>query len=196
MTQTNKYDAIYNLNTKARTIVDHHLKLAGELHMWDGINSWLIDQIHEKKSKTGKGGYVPQNALTRKYYLRYLFRGLQGITSLDYPYPTLYKSALEDIMYRELGKPTFDATLVYYDHESKPDDLKYDGFDKEQWLLSEGFEMSPEDIKVMERYKEGFLEFLDKCEKILLDFVTEKDNKYKYTDAKKEHTRLLKIMKV
>lgn len=195
MNQVDNYDEIYKLNEKDRAIVDRHLKLAGELNMWMEINSWLIDQIHDKKSKMGKGGYVPPNALTRKYYAKYLYRGQNGISSLD-TFPSLYKSALEDIMYRELGKPTFDGTVIYYGHDNKPDDLKFDHFDKNEWSLSEGFEMNEADMAVMEKYKREFLEFLDKCVGILLPFAMEKRNKYKYTEAKKEYMRLVKVMVV
>lgn len=53
-------DILYkDLDPINKEIVTKHLKIAGEIQMWCEINSWLIEQVHKKKSITKRGKYIP-----------------------------------------------------------------------------------------------------------------------------------------
>jgi hypothetical protein len=44
--------------------------------------------------------------------------------------------------------------------DQKPEELFYDSYDPEEWILDPGLEMTYDDIYIMERYKTRYLEFL------------------------------------
>jgi hypothetical protein len=61
------------------------------------------------------------------------------------------------------GDNAFDVYAVYTNHAEKPEHLRFSEFDKKEWSLDDSTIMTPKDIDIMERYKRGFLDFLELC---------------------------------
>lgn len=202
-----------DLDSTNKKIVTKHLKIAGEIKMlWD-INSWLISQIHERKSICKKRSmknvnidniyqilnssgnkYEPIDSITKHYYNKYLYKGKEELASND-TFTGSFRMYLEEVLTRELITKRFNYIAVYSWGGEFPDELKYSDFDKNEWILSEGLQMSPNDIQIMKKYRKFFLMFVDKCVNILYNYF-EKDERfsYMYIDAKKEFNRLVKVM--
>lgn len=189
----NNYIFYKDLDVINKETVTKHLKIAGEIFKWFNITDFLIDEIHEKKSIYKRGKYKPVDQTTDYYYKKFLFKGKKRITSCDI-FPSAFKCYLEDVMYTELTIKNFDFTSIYYSHSQKPQELKYDDFDKNEWSLSEGLQMTQNDLYIMEKYKEQFLDFVERCLNMLKFFENDKKHSYRYEEIKKERNRLLKIM--
>jgi hypothetical protein len=149
-----------------KPILDVHLRLAGGIEMWCNIRSFLIDQMHQKKSSLIRKRYKITDPITNLYYSKYLFEGKRKISSLDI-FPCSYKSVLEDVIAAQMPWE-FRVTSIYYNHMNKPDRFRYSDFDESEWSLSIGDTMSPNDIEVMQRYKTGLVQFLDLCLNVVL----------------------------
>lgn len=157
--------------------------------MWDNIRKFLKDQTHHKKSKPTKNkSYYPVNSITRHYYNNYIYLGKQNITSFDY-FPCLFNAKMENIMIEEMTTKNFNYIPIYYCHEDKPRELYFSEFDENEWLLSEGLEMSLNDIQIMEKYKIQFINFLDRC--IILMGKHNMDNDRM---CEKKRNRIVQIM--
>ena len=154
------YDELDDFN---KNIVLRHLKIAGKIAMWVNIRKFLKDQIHHKKSKSTKNkSYYPVNSITRHYYTNYIFLGKKNITSWDY-FPSQFNSKMENIMIEEMTTKNFNYIPIYYCLEDKPSELHFSDFDENEWVLSEGLEMSRNDIQIVEKYKILFVDFWDLC---------------------------------
>lgn len=181
-------DILYeDLDPINREIVTKHLKISGEIKMWDNIKSWLIDQIHHKKSVIIKGKYIPTDKITSHYYNK------KQLTSFD-KFPSAFQCYLEELLVDELKTTNFNFIAVYYGHDSKPDELKYSDFDKNEWILSEGLQMTLDDVTIMEKYKRNFINFVDSCVNMLKCYEKSKNYKYKYTIVNKERNRIVKAI--
>jgi hypothetical protein len=183
------YDDLDNLN---KIIVNRHLRMAGSLKMWEDITTWLIKEIHNKKSMIIRKKYMPTDSITKYYYDKYLFKGGKQLSSFDV-FPSTFQSSLEQVLIRELSTK-FNFPVVYYRHKDKPNELKYSDFDKNEWQLSEGFEMNSNDICVMEKYKEEFIKFLDSCVSLIETFNNTGRSIYEHNRVKKERDRIVKVM--
>ena len=181
------------LDAKNKEIVKRHLKIAGEMNIWKHINSLLMDKFYEKKSEIIKNKHIPTDLITKHYYEKYLLMGKSKITNIDI-YPCSFQSYLESILYGELTQKNFNYICVYYGDDGKPEELKFDTFDKNDWLLSNREEMTSSDINVMKKYKSGFLLFLDKCVNMLSYLKNTKCVEYKYEIVKEEQTRIINQM--
>ena len=124
---------------------------------------------------------------------KWLYKGRKQISTMDV-FPSKFKAYLEDVLVKELKTNRFNYIAIYYRHDEKPDELRYEEFDKNEWLLSEGLQMSPNDIYVMEKYKESFLNFFDRCVNMLKCYEKDKDYGYRYRDVKKERDRIINMM--
>ena len=109
-------------------------------------------------------------------------------------FPSKFKAYLEDVLVKELNTNRFNYIAVYYRHEEKPNGLRYSDIDKNEWMLSEGAQMTPNDIYVMEKYKENFIKFLDICVNVLNCYENDKKFGYRYSDVKKERDRVVKVI--
>lgn len=176
-----------------KEIVNRHFRLAGEIHMWCEITSWLIRQFHHKKAKNRGPQYIVTDNTTKYYYDNYIYKGEEQLTSMD-TFPASFQAYLENVLLKEIKTNKFNYVAVYFNHHHKPDALKYSEFNKDDWLLSEGLQMSPSDIEVMEKYKKNFINFLDKCLDILKCFENDTNVGYRYSDIKKERDRIVKVM--
>lgn len=145
-----------------KEIVTKHYVIAGFIRKWSNIQNWLIDQFHDKKAIWKNGKYYLPNSQSKLYYQQYLFWGKHGSSTMD-PYPSMFNCHLENVLIRELKTDKFDFISVYYGHDIKPEYLKYDTFNKDDWILSQDQSMTLEDIAIMERFKTQFLEFLNYC---------------------------------
>lgn len=150
------------LDSVNKAIVTKHYRIAGTIDMLENINDFLINQIHSKKSTLQRSKYIITDALTHHYYSKYLYRGQKNLNSLD-PYPSTFKSHLEDSLAQELIDKRFKFIGVYYSRRQVPVELRFDTFDENEWILSEGPSMIQNDIIIMERYKTRFTSFLDFC---------------------------------
>ena len=110
--------------------------------MWCNINSWLIDQVHKKKSINKRGKYILTDDSMKYYYDSYLYKDKNQLSSMD-TFPSKFKAYLEDLLVKDLTTKRFNYIEVYYRHEEKPNKLRYDDFDKNEWSLSEGLQMTP-----------------------------------------------------
>ena len=146
------------LNNDDKENVIKHLKISGEIHMWYNINSWLIDQVHNKKSIMKRTNYTIPDKVTNYYYHKYLFKGKKSIGTLSV-FPSHFQSGLENVLYKSLYNKKFDFISVYYGHCNVPEELQFDSFNKNEWVLSEGFEMTYDDAILMEKYKVEFFGF-------------------------------------
>lgn len=186
-------DDIYyhDLDPANKQIVLKHLKIDGELMMWDNIRDYLIEQIHQKKStRTFRAGcvtYKISHATCQYYYRNYLFAKRRVLSSIDFP--GAFKSRLENVLIRELTTPNFNYITVYYNEDAKPDELKFSHYDQDEWLLSDGPEMSENDVSIMEKYKMGFITLLVKCTTIVQEFEEDIDNR-----CRRETKRIMKAM--
>lgn len=155
------------LDDKERSKVEHHLRVAGKIQDWSDINHHLIEQFHENKflKKQRGSGYYTQDENTKKFYSNYVFWGKRQHGTFS-PFPCEYKCYLEDVMYSQVANATtndFDCLAVYYNHQDKPEQLKFSEFHADEWNLSKGSAMTEEDLQVMKKYRKGFLSFLDSC---------------------------------
>lgn len=153
-------DIIYqDLDSFNKEIVTKYYKISGQINIWREINTFLIEQIHHKKSLYRRGKYSPQDRITKHYYDYYLFRGQKQLTDLD-DYPCPFESYLENLLIYELTTKRFNYLHVYYHTQENP--LVFI-FNKDEWILSEGVEMTPNDIIIMEKLKSRFLLFIESC---------------------------------
>lgn len=182
-----------DLDSVNKDIITKHLKIAGQIQMWWDINSWLIDQIHHKKSVKKRVKYIPSSEDTRYYYENYLYKGRNNISSIDI-FPCSFSSYLEDVLVKELKTKNFNYMSVYYSHDDKPEELKFSDFDKNEWLLSEETGMTKNDTFVMERYKTFFIDFIDNCISILKSYENIVNFSKKYNKVKKERDRIVNVM--
>lgn len=150
--------------------VEHHLKLAGGIHMWWNIGDYLIKEVHDKKSvkrkRSGQTKYIPSDSAVDELYRYYLFHGNRTMNTMTSSFPSAFKCYLEDLMYSQVSESTkkeFEGTQVYYNHQNKPKDLQFSDFNSDMWTLSDGLSMTPEDLIVMEAYRLGFLSFMNDC---------------------------------
>lgn len=181
---------LHELDDYNRNIVDKHLKFAGEIIQWLNINEWLCSQIHDNKciQKSFKKINYPPDPLTRYYYENYINFGKKYISPID-TFPAQFKNLLEVVMLKELSNKNFNYLAIYYNHHDKPPELMYSEFNKNDWKLSEGYQMSEQDIGIMEKYKSGFTKFLNRC----IDLI----NQHKLDHNKtclREINRIKKIM--
>lgn len=169
----------------------------------EAVNNHLVEEIHHKKANLRRTKFHISESITEAYYKRYLFKSRKSITSLD-PHPSHYQSILENVLLEELkqtlpnAKDNFDYMSVYYSHNCKPETLKFNNFDSNQWTLSQGPQMTLEDIAVMVKYKQGFIAHLDK---LLLIIKNSKWVRYEGTGEKiqklqKERDRVFEVMNV
>ncbi|CAH6419121.1 Hypothetical protein HVR_LOCUS315 [uncultured virus] len=122
-----------DLNPINKEIVLKHYKIAGAIDMWNNIKTFLIEQVHRNKSIVKRKKYTVADPLTKYYYDKYLFRGQKQLTGMD-PYPCYFKSYLEDFLVSELNTKRFNYVRVYYSRDTIPDELKFDSFNREEWI--------------------------------------------------------------
>jgi hypothetical protein len=115
------------------------------------------------------------------------------MSSLD-EFPSAFKAYLEDFLIIELRTNNFYYIPIYY--SKKPEQLRYDDFNKNEWLLSDDIDMTLNDVDIMKKYKINFLNFIKKCENILLYFQNKENCQYKYIKIKTEVDRMTKIMNI
>jgi hypothetical protein len=159
------WEALDAMPDGQKRIVIKHLKWAGELYKWTHINSYLINELHQKKcsvSAQAHSQYDPPNdPFASQFYHRVCFRGNEEITNFSH-----FKSALEDVMLQEAPRShrPINDPLVYYNHESKPSELKFDDFDREDWTLDGSTQaMTVRDRRICQRFVRSFLRFLQDC---------------------------------
>lgn len=160
-----------------KKIIIKHLLLSGGINRWKTINSFLINEMHQKKCIKKRLKYKIQDALTQKYYDYYLFRGQKILTSLD-SFPCQFQGILDSVMFRELSlssRKSFDYTQIYYNHRDKPSNLQCSSFNETEWELSTDFQMSDKDIVIMNKLKIEFLSFLQQLLKIIEEGISEED---------------------
>ena len=83
----------------------------------------------------------------------------------------------------------FNYTDIYYSFDDKPDEIRFNDFNKKEWLLSGGSEINKDDIEIMIKYRDGFINFLDKC-----DHLIKRHKLDSLRQCEKEIKRITKIM--
>src|SRR5579872_2745250 len=89
-----------------RKTVTRHLSHRFELQRLLDIQNFLIDQVHNRKADQERSGTRIKNALTKYYYLKFLFWGLKCIDDRCVVRCT-FRSVMENIAFQELS--TFSA---------------------------------------------------------------------------------------
>lgn len=178
-----------HLDSKTKEIVLKHLKIAGSFDKWLDIRYFLMEQFHTKKAFFKRKKYSIQDPLASIYYRKYVFMGKEYINSLT-PFPCDFKTNMEEILASELDEVGFDTTSVYYQNPLKPAHLRFDEFEKGEWILSDGPKMSHKDKQTLENFKKGVLNLVEDCITMMKNHEKE-DN-----DCKKEYKRLLKKMNI
>lgn len=150
-------DELDNFNKK---VVLKHLKISGQIQMWIKIRNSLLKQIREKKSKQKGNKFMSYTKLTKHYYKNYLFMK-------DFNNLSIFKCYMENSMIKEMSTDKMNYVPIYYGHEYKPEEFKYDKYEKNEWKLSSRKGMSNNDKQIMEKYKIGIIKFLRECIKIM-----------------------------
>ncbi len=70
---------------------------------------------------------------------------------------------MEEVLIKDIGHNKFNYISFYYDHESKPEELQFSDFNKNEWLLTKGLDMTPDDITIMEKFKNLLLNLMEEC---------------------------------
>ena len=153
------YDELDNHNKK---IVLAHLKRAGGINMWWNIRQYLCGQIQNNKSKRTPTRYKPYCQLVNHYYRNYLL--INNFDLFD------FKSHMENALFSEMTTDKMNRLDIYFNHELKPEDLKFSDFDKNEWKLSNEIDMTNNDVAIMEKFKNNLLVFLEECLQIMRKF--------------------------
>jgi hypothetical protein len=176
-----------SLSEGDQALVEKHLRLAGEISKWLKIRRFLGDQIHQKKCKKRGQKFKITDPLVKSYYEKIVFTGRKSILSSD-PFPCEFKGNLEDLLAIDLSDRNFPFQDVYYNLEDRTDDLKFCKFKPEEWFLSESQTMSNQDIIVMTKFRDDFLDFIKEC----IDTLAE--GNHKAVACIKEYKRMQKAM--
>eukprot|EP01084_Bolivina_argentea_P284604 487822_1 len=153
------------LSNNINEMITKHVSLAGEMRKLQLVRSYLIKEIHEKKSKQKKQKYYPISSNTKDIYNKILFIGRSILTHRD-PWPCHFQSELENIMEKEIHDKQFKDQFwdMYYNNRNNP----YAAFDETIWSLSTNTKsLSENDIKIMKKFRDYFLECLTKYTMII-----------------------------
>lgn len=175
---------LHELNDKDQLIVYKHLRMSGQIRMYNSIRQYLTEQIHHKKSEKKRVKFYPKGK-TLEYYEKYIFEGKSQISSLTHIF-CLLKSELEETLKLECPMNNFNYVQIYYSGDKKPAELLYDSYEQTNWELSTGLEMSVRDIEIMENYKTSYLSFLQSA----ISCVRPCPNRHK---LEKQYEKLVKI---
>jgi hypothetical protein len=188
-----------NLSKTGKETVDKHLRLAGNIKIWESLTNWLIDEFHAKKSVFYDKKFNIQDEIAINYYTKYLFKGNDQITSLDV-FPCEFMSHLETVLSEELtlnGCSDFNFMDVYYGREDNmPTELRYETYDKTIWSLDNNYSMTVTDIDIMDRYKTELIKFIDDCLRVLSPYKGKCVPSNKYNRMFKERQRIEKVMRI
>lgn len=126
-----------------------HLRVAGSIFRVIAIGKWLVKQFHEKKAEKEKDGSLKfSDKRTSDYFENFL----SGGELCDFPE---LRNSLEKYAHFQLGtKEKSKLKSIYYQHQKKPQELRFDEFSKYDWWLTKGPEMSESDMVLMEKYKQ------------------------------------------
>jgi hypothetical protein len=184
------------LDEKSREIVLKHLKIAGDLHRWVAIERQLHREFMEKKSIVEMEYCGCSDPLSKQYYEKYVF--LDGKIRNEWSlFPSAFKCYLEKCMALELnlerGLPSgqFELIAVYYDHDQKPYNIRFDSFERKEWKLDRCTNMTQKDVEVMEHYKKGLLAFLGACVEIVNKSGVDREE-----SCEKEWKRIQRVMNI
>lgn len=186
--KTRKGDLYFDeLDNRDQKIVLKHLKISGKINDFFEIRNWLLKQMQEKKCIKKNHGtlFVPSDSVTKYYYNNYMLTGKK----MSFLFPHMFRINMENVFRKEMDTTHFNYEEIYIDNEKIPDDFRFNKFNENEWILSDGAEMSPEDEDIMEKYKTGFINFLNRCVQRL--------NKYELDYQKrcaKEVNRIEKLM--
>lgn len=170
-----KYNSLTlnELTNEHREIALKHLKLSGKLELLGKLRSFLIKEVHDKKSVKKRIKYKIQDPLVEHYYNHYLFHGTEEICSFTESVYTKFASYLEELFRVETRRfeqrNKFNYTELYYNHYKKPDELKFDDFDEEEWVLDAQIELSERDVQIFNNFKELYITTIDSLFTILMD---------------------------
>jgi hypothetical protein len=171
-----------------KAIIDKHLRLSAEIDMWRDIRNFLIDELrrkkmkrrldHESETNCGKCDaclFQPPSLDVYKAYRRLHF-GRDEIGCGDV-FPCLFGRFLQKTMLRELDvKHHCHGYMAVYQMKELAEDSR--SFDEKEWTLNNVLEITKQDLKILARFRAGFLDFFDRV--------------IKTVNAKKDRAKLTK----
>ena len=136
--------AVPGLKDAERSLIRKHCALSGVIVRSVSIRSFLIKQIHKKRSNFKGGRFTPRDPKINKLYSKVLFGGKKVLSSFDDSFPSKFKCCLDDHLLRSV-KHELDPVLgfslcdVYYNPERVPVEELQTGmhFNTAEWELSD-----------------------------------------------------------
>lgn len=189
-------DFYHDLDEYNEKVALTHLKIAGEIAMWNDTRRFLEQQFRRNKCRNNHNNrIVPIEKRTKLYYKNYLFTDKKYLTTWDV-FPSVFRSLLEEVLLKELtmnnfqyANKNYNYTDIYYNIDDKPVEIRFNKFNKSDWVLSEGSEINKDDIEILIKYRDGLIGFLDKCSHLINRYSLDSKRK-----CQKEIVRLTKIM--
>jgi hypothetical protein len=169
-------DAVQSLTNSERDAIRKHCQLSGSILRILAIQSFLVEQVHEKRSVFKKGKFKPNNPEIDKLYSSILFGGRRRVTSFS-TFPSSFRCYLDDLLLRDVKESQenkanigFRMIDVYYTttRVTLQEMQKAKAFVTAEWELME----PADDRAVIIRYRDEFIELMQR----LADFV--KDGKH------------------
>ena len=164
-------DAVHSLANPERDAIREHCRLSGSIQRILAIQSFLIDQVHEKRSVFKRTKFKLNNPEIEKLYSAILFGGRRRHSTFS-SFPSSFRCYLDDLLLRAVRETSenkanlgFRMTDVYYGttrvtlqemHTAK-------AFNTAEWELTD----PADDRTVIIRYRDEFIELMQR----LADFV-------------------------
>jgi hypothetical protein len=136
---------LFELSDIDQRVVYKHLRFSGQIQMYDQIHKYLINQIHHKKS-------IKKRLMIINIYLKqtiYINRIIKRL-----------REALENSLREELSTNNFNYMAIYYKCYEKPIELWFNNYNSEEWCLDHKLDLTKHDIKILEKFKNNYLNFL------------------------------------
>lgn len=170
---------VYEIKDKTqKQIILKHLKFCGEMRMWHFIQLWLIQQVKVRKCISFQFERYHFTKTTGNYYERFFYHSYKDrITDVDV-FLGLFRALLDKGLcndYKKYPRPKTSkcSTIddIYYSSHNKPEDIRFSDFNYHKWIISEGPELSPGDLDLLNKYKEGVIGFMERSIKEYTSFT-------------------------
>ena len=132
------------LKTRERAAIRKHCAFSGRIERTYNIRSFLIKEVHQKRgNQDDNGHYRLEDPNLNEQYNTILYGGQEEPSDFS-PYPSVFKSKLEDYLLRSVKRERdvalgFSLCNVYYNPTNTPlEELQAAMlFDTAEWELSE-----------------------------------------------------------
>jgi hypothetical protein len=200
-------DSYNRILPEHQDIILRHLRLSGELQMWEYCRVHLRYELIVKKGvpkpKPRSRERTLPDPLSKAYHDTWVGWGKRGLIMhlelMD------FRHCLYRLMRDELGvsedmydgnNGSYNLWDVYGGHPKHPQNLRFDQFNPNDWQLNSGHTMTSHDIEIMERFKQGIQPFIERCLELLRRYDN-RENTYmrnEYRKCLKWHKRITNSM--